>query len=212
MGRRTLSPERVAQILDAYGEALARYGVAGATIGRVSELSGLAPSHVRHYVGAFEHVPRLFHERLLVAYVDSYEVLACSLPAGEKARGLVIGFFGPSADVSPSQQAVLAAVSMAGTDPHIQDHVLAGFSRLIACFASALAADAPHRTSEDARSTGYVVVSLLFGHWVLRGAGLPADRQAGVIAHAAAIVDAFLVAPGDAPSMSESYPWAPERP
>lgn len=51
MGRRSLKEERVGQILLALFTSLEQYGYAGTTLERVSKISGMSRSHIRHYVG-----------------------------------------------------------------------------------------------------------------------------------------------------------------
>lgn len=62
MGRRSLAAERRQQVLEAASRCLARNGLAGTTLEKIAEESGLSRSHVRHYVGN--------RDDLLLALVD----------------------------------------------------------------------------------------------------------------------------------------------
>jgi len=51
MGRPSLKKERFEEILDAYEQCVARYGLAGATLEQVARQAGLARPLIRHHIG-----------------------------------------------------------------------------------------------------------------------------------------------------------------
>ncbi|MEO1201626.1 MAG: TetR/AcrR family transcriptional regulator [Pseudomonadota bacterium] len=64
MPRPSLKKERRAEILEAFGRCIARYGVEGATLERIAEQAGLARSLIRHNIGN--------KDELLDAFLDDF--------------------------------------------------------------------------------------------------------------------------------------------
>lgn len=68
MGRPSVKKQRAAEILEAFGKCVCKYGIEGATLERIAEESGLARPLIRHHMGNREDlIDSLFAKFLLQA-------------------------------------------------------------------------------------------------------------------------------------------------
>ena len=95
MPRPSLKDERRAEILDAYGRCIARYGVEGATLEKTAEEAGLARALIRHNVGNKDELLDAFLHRFLGASTGASDNLFASLPADDRLQTMVSWLFDP---------------------------------------------------------------------------------------------------------------------
>lgn len=96
MGRPSVKEERTAEILDAYQECVARYGVEGATLDRVAERAGLARQLIRHHVGNREELLDALVERFFSESDAFIDELRDALPDRKRVDTLIKWFFDPN--------------------------------------------------------------------------------------------------------------------
>ena len=84
MGRPSLKKERFEEILDAFEQCVARYGLAGATLEQISKQAGLARPLIRHHIGNRDDLINALINRYRVKTDLYLETLISGLP--EKAR------------------------------------------------------------------------------------------------------------------------------
>lgn len=114
MPRPSLKAERQAEILEAYGRCIARFGVEGATLEKTAEEAGLARALIRHNVGNKEALLEAFIERFLATATESAAELFASLPRRKRVPTLIQWLFDPdhsdAAEVSVTNALMTAAI------------------------------------------------------------------------------------------------------
>ncbi|MET7779848.1 MULTISPECIES: TetR/AcrR family transcriptional regulator [Streptomyces] len=165
MGRRSLVAERRQQVMEAAGRCLVKYGLAGSTLERIAEESGLSRSHIRHYVGN--------RDDLLLALVDWVQerddrVFAASVEQAPPEQRLAIALdylFGPEFASADDESAVIRELLRAGQEDEVLREAMLGGYRLIqSAIDQALAAEFPHSTAAVRRSTAYGLLTLALGN------------------------------------------------
>ena len=89
MGRPSIKAERTAEILDAYEQCVARFGIDGATLERVAKQAGLARALIRHNVGNRDDLFDALVERFFDVSEQRIRDLIDALPDSGRARALV---------------------------------------------------------------------------------------------------------------------------
>ena len=114
MPRPSLKEERRAEILDAYGRCIARYGVEGATLQKTASEAGLARALIRHNVGNKDEMFELFVSRFLDGACESAEAFFESLPQDERLETMTEWLFDPdhtdAHDVAVTNALIIAAI------------------------------------------------------------------------------------------------------
>ncbi|MER5185782.1 TetR family transcriptional regulator, partial [Streptomyces sp. NPDC002896] len=107
MGRRSLAVERRQQIIEATTRCLRRHGLAGATLERIAEESGMSRSHIRHYVGNREDlllaVVRHLHER----YDQAFAASVAEAAVDAKLAAVMDYLYGPEFTAPGDDNAVI---------------------------------------------------------------------------------------------------------
>jgi len=150
MPRPTKKSERRAQILDAFERCVARYGLDGATLDRVSEEAGLARALIRHNVGNREALIEAFTERFMENSDAAMASMVDRLPSETRSIAMVNWLFQPG---SPDTKLILAssALIMAGAYDHkLAKRMRAWTDAFIARIESVLKQDYP-KANRDAR-------------------------------------------------------------
>ncbi|QAY68676.1 TetR/AcrR family transcriptional regulator [Xylanimonas protaetiae] len=174
MGRPSVAAERTAQILDAVGRCVARFGLEGLTLEHVAREAGLSRSHVRHYAGNKAELVARFRARLVERY--SAPDLARAAALGLTPTEYVVHVMfdqAPDLDADASVDAVVAAARF---DDALRAEVHAVYAGLEAFVAAALAADRPGWPAERVAATAAQVVALEYGHWTMAALGLASAR------------------------------------
>ncbi|WP_299977372.1 TetR/AcrR family transcriptional regulator [uncultured Pseudoteredinibacter sp.] len=114
MARPSVKEERAAAILAAFERCVARYGVEGATLERISQESGLHRSLLRHHVGNREALLERLLERCVGTEQDDIQRLFDDLHSGdssvERNEELIIAYlFGEM----PEQEQLRMRVALA---------------------------------------------------------------------------------------------------
>ena len=115
MPRPSLKQERRAEILDAYGRCVARYGVEGATLERTADEAGLARALIRHHVGNKDQLLEAFVDQFLDEATATSRAFFDSLAKEDRLSSLLYGLFDPSYS-NPHQVRVTSALLMAATE------------------------------------------------------------------------------------------------
>ena len=105
MGRKSLAPERRAQILEAFEEIILEKGLDGASIGAVAAAAGMDRTLVHHYFGSRAALEEALVERLVAAYKDAHAAVVAALPPEARVGPLLDYLFGE--DFCDSRRSVL---------------------------------------------------------------------------------------------------------
>jgi len=93
VGRPSVQKQRQAETLDAFERCVARYGVDGATLEKISEEAGLARALIRHHVGNREDMLNSMVTRFLNLTQQSTDQYFTSLPENNRLPTLLKTLF-----------------------------------------------------------------------------------------------------------------------
>ncbi|MGV6805258.1 MAG: TetR/AcrR family transcriptional regulator [Ruegeria sp.] len=116
MSRPSLKNTRTEEILNAFMRCVARYGLDGSTLARISEEAAVGRPLLRHYLGNREEMVRQLLDHVLRTFDAQVKSLFNSLPEIGRIDALMDAMFDRSA-YSPQNAAVFAAL-VAASDRH----------------------------------------------------------------------------------------------
>lgn len=189
VGRPTVAPERIDQILDAYTRCVARYGIEGTTLQQVADEAGMGRSHIRHYVGNRDELRRLFGKRMVARYTERAASVGAEIPAGHRTEALVRHFFRENLEPNDDYAAIDALMAASRFNSRLRDRMRAVYTGLESLISGALASDYPDRAPTVYAEAAYQILALAYGHWTLMELGFPASRSATARHMALAIVE-----------------------
>ena len=192
MGRPSMAAERTEQIMQATARCLQKNGLAGTTLERVSEESGLSRSHVRHYVGNRDDLLRKFADWLYTGYRAEF---IGRIAAAESREKLPIamdylfssGFLPISDDDTVIRELITAGI----TDERIRSIMQTQYLRAVAAIDEALAAEYPDAPATKRRSAAYGLWCLALGNSTMAELQLPV-ANGGLVRTAAETILAQL--------------------
>lgn len=162
MPRPSVRHQRQEQILDAFERCVARYGLDGASLERVSEEAGLARPLIRHNVGNRDQLVEAFTARFFERSRQANKLLVDALPSSGRATKLVEWLFAPGL-TDPKLVQVSAALSMAGaTDPALARKVQAWTDAFVELVEGEIRSDLPKVPIDDAEIAALTIVALYF--------------------------------------------------
>ncbi|MBB2944330.1 AcrR family transcriptional regulator [Actinoplanes lutulentus] len=174
MGRPSMAAERIEQIMQATGHCLRKNGLAGTTLERVSEESGLSRSHVRHYVGNRDDLLRKFAGWLYTGYQAEFIDRVAAAPQREKLAMTMdylfsTGFLPISDDDTVIRELITAGVADESIRATLQGH----YTRAIQTVEDAIAAEHPGAPAGARRSVAYGLWCLAMGNSMMAELQLP---------------------------------------
>jgi len=174
MGRRSLATERRTQVLEATARCLARHGLAGATLERISQESGMSRSHIRYYVGNRDDLLLAVIEWLHERYDLVMAAQVAAAPDDEKLRTALDYLFGMAFVAPGDDNAVIRELLSAGLDNvAVREAMLAGYRHIQATVEVGLAAEFPGCAPARRRSVAYGLFSLALGNAMMADLDLP---------------------------------------
>ena len=174
MGRPSIADERIEQIVQAFGRAVARYGVEGATLERVAAEAGFTRSLVRYFVGNRDDLVALYRQRLLDRYTELPVESVDGVPATEL---LLRALFDDEPDLD-DYAAIDAILAAARYDEALRDDVLTFYRGMESAIAQAVRHDHADWGEQRVRDAAYQVLTAVYGHWTMHSLGFPSDRAA----------------------------------
>lgn len=143
MARPSVKEERREQILIAYEQCVARYGVEGATLDKVAEEAGLARPLIRHNIGNREELHALFVDRFIGRTNKDMDVLLAALPSEQSSRTLIEWLFDPQFADTTVVLVAEALIAAAERDPSLakkmRDWTTTTYQQIRAVFADEFA-------------------------------------------------------------------------
>lgn len=116
MPRTSLKDVRTQEILSAFTKCVARYGLDGSTLARISEEAGIARPLLRHYLGNREEMIQRLLDHVLSDFATRTKTFFDMLPATGRIDALIEALFG-RVDYSSESAAVFAAL-VAASERH----------------------------------------------------------------------------------------------
>ena len=120
MGRPSKKHERTEQILNAFQCCVARYGLEGSTLERISEQAGLRRSLVRHFVGNRDELVLLLANRVIRDSEQQWGSFMEQLPEDGDISWLLEGLFGSYGYDTELMMVINALMFASGRDPGLQ--------------------------------------------------------------------------------------------
>ncbi|MDI6103459.1 TetR family transcriptional regulator [Actinoplanes sp. NEAU-A12] len=190
MGRPSMAAERTEQIMRATGRCLQKHGLAGTTLERVSEESGLSRSHIRHYVGNRDELLRKFTTWLYTGYEAEF-IRKIAAAADREKLPIVMdylfssGFLPISDDDAVIRELITAGIADDGIRATMQVH----YTSAVQAVEDAVAAEHPAASPGARRTTAYGLWCLAMGNSMMAEFQLPAASGGLVRAAAEALLE-----------------------
>ena len=128
MARPSVKEERQAEILAAFSRCIAKYGLAGSSLEKVAEESGIKRPLIRHFVGNRDNLLQLLEEQVTQECKQELEGFVASLPSENRSQILVEAFFETDNSSSYEQLSVILALIMESqNNPDLQIRMKAWF-------------------------------------------------------------------------------------
>src|SRR5690242_13453554 len=192
MGRPSMAAERTEQIMRATGRCLRKFGLAGTTLERVSEESGLSRSHVRHYVGNRDDLLRGFASWLYTGYESEFTGAVQKADPPAKLPIVLDYLFGTGFLPISDDDTVIRELITAGiTDERIRSIMQTQYLRAVEAIEEALTAEYPDATAAKRRSAAYGLWCLALGNSTMAELQLPV-ANGGLVRTAAETILAQL--------------------
>ncbi|BCY12793.1 TetR/AcrR family transcriptional regulator [Actinoplanes sp. L3-i22] len=190
MGRPSMAAERTEQILQATARCLQKNGLAGTTLERVAEESGLSRSHVRHYVGNRDDLLRRFADWLYTGYEAEFIGRIAGAASRDKLPFAMdylfsTGFLPISDDDTVIRELITAGIA----DERIRVTMQAHYTQAIQSVEDALAAEYPASAPAARRSVAYGLWCLAMGNSMMAEMQLPIASGGLVRAAAEALLE-----------------------
>jgi AcrR family transcriptional regulator len=168
MGRPSKAAERIEQVMDATRVCLRQYGLAGTTLERVAEQSGLSRSHIHHYVGNRDALLRAFADWLFAGYEQALVDVAAEGAPEDRLEGILEYLFGSGFLPVNDDDAAIRELMAAGlADEALRTTLQARHRQGVAVVARAMREATPAMTAKQARTLAYGVWCLAIGNSTL---------------------------------------------
>lgn len=170
VGRPSKARERRAQILKAAAAVVAKDGLAGATMARVAEASGLQRTLVLHYFGNRDSMVSEF-----ISYaVGEYGDRMLSDTVGEPVADRLAAMFAPPTKRRRGEIAVWLELVAAGTrDKTIQSQLQELWTkRWLPALEQQIADEYPSASADGVAAVAYGLTCLFEAHWALDAQGI----------------------------------------
>jgi AcrR family transcriptional regulator len=169
-----MAAERTEQIMQATGRCLQKNGLAGTTLERVAEESGLSRSHVRHYVGNRDDLLRAFANWLYTGYEAEFTGKIATAPDREKLPIAMDYLFSSGFLPIGDDDTVIRELITAGiTDEGIRSTLQTRYTQAVQAVEDALAAEYPRSSPGARRSVAYGLWCLALGNSTMAELQLP---------------------------------------
>ncbi len=165
------------RVLDAFEEAVVRYGIAGASFSRIAELGGFHRSLVQHHYRRRDELIAEGLERIIEVYIARQALILHNAPAEKHCDVLVDWLLGPFGPDGPLRigQVMDAYQAQANTDSEVGRRLLGLYEHFIEGLDRALGARYPHAGRTRRRNVAFEIVCMSFGR---AGLDLLGSRQA----------------------------------
>jgi AcrR family transcriptional regulator len=189
MGRKPLTFERQALILDATERCIAKYGLQGTTLENIADEAGINRGLIHHYVGNRNDVVQKMLERLLGRYHESFKTYASMRPESTHAEIVMDYYFDAWFELAPEDDAILLSlVSESQRDLQIQKDLQKLYDSFEQLIAQELRLFFPSVGTKKLHSVSYALMLLAFSHATMIWMGLPKAGKADVRSTAATLI------------------------
>ncbi len=199
MGRKSLAPERITQILDAFERCIRQYGFEGSSLEKIASEAGVKRSIIRHYIGNREAVVQAMVKRLIENYRQEMADGIADVPPDDFANVMLDHLFLWNAEERTGNEILLDSLwAKQESDPYISSLLTELYQALEDLFTEGLGYAYPQTSPEMCRGVAYSLICLVHTHASLVALGLGASRKTAVRQAAQQIVDELAKKPTQA--------------
>jgi AcrR family transcriptional regulator len=163
MGRKSLKEDRVEQILNAFDECLAEYGLQGVTLELIANRAGMARRMILHYIGRKEDVIAAAALRIAMHFkVAARQFMSISNNENRLEAGLDY-LFSEDFYLQPKAQLVAALLPASLYDQKVKIIVHKMYGFFLEELMIELKTRFPDQTDKALRECAYNIVCLAFG-------------------------------------------------
>ncbi|WP_028469027.1 TetR/AcrR family transcriptional regulator [Neptunomonas japonica] len=162
MGRPSKKAERTEQILQALQRCVARYGLEGSTLERISEEAGLQRSLVRHFAGNRTELVTQLADRVIERSDKQWSEFISYLPEQDITSALLNGLFTEDHSDAEFVLVIESLIFAAGQDEPLRKQMQAWMSRFTNDMKFILLRDNPSADDEHLNAIAFGLVSIYF--------------------------------------------------
>lgn len=172
MGRKSLTKERTAEILDAFARSMVKYGL-DTSLDQVAEEAGMTRSIIRHYIGNREEVVNTLIERITTDFLAELRAEAEQIPQ-EQAISATLDYLFTHETGYDDYDKLIFSVMMTAQDryPQAKQMIIRMFEQLITMFAADLKDAYPQADDARCRDVAYNVLALAMSNESLMDLGM----------------------------------------
>lgn len=162
MPRPNMKEQRKAEIMKAFENCVARYGVEGATLERIADEAGLARALIRHNVGNREDLLTALIKRFFDRSAAGMEQMVAALPSQNRSRTLVDWLFDPAYS-DPKQVLITEAlIASAANDKALAKRLRNWTDDFVGSIENVLSAEFPKAPQEAISAVGAGITGVYF--------------------------------------------------
>lgn len=187
MGRKDLTDERSAEILDAFGRSMIKHGL-DVSLEQVAQEAGMTRSIIRHYIGNREEVVNALVERVTRSFVDEMRTAADTIPEDRLISESLDYLFD---DYTPDDyEKLLIDVLMTAQDryPQAKQMLLAMLEDFVDILAGIIQRAYPHATKTACQDVAYSIIAMALSNDSFIWLGMDKQRSLGARRLAEALI------------------------
>jgi AcrR family transcriptional regulator len=164
MPRPSLADVRTEELLDAFARCVARFGLDGSTLERISEEAGVGRPLLRHYLGNRDQMVRLLFDHVMMKFSIETDQFFDTLPQRNRLRTLIDALFdggGHDSDNAPVYQALVVA---SGQYAGMAEKLLGFVTRFEQALVKELVAEFPMASLSECEVVASGVTAIYFNH------------------------------------------------
>ncbi|MGB0466935.1 MAG: TetR/AcrR family transcriptional regulator [Pontibacterium sp.] len=177
MGRPSKKAERTDQILRALQRCVARYGLEGSTLERISEEAGLQRSLVRHFAGNRTELVQQLADRVIDQSDKQWAEFIRYLPEKNVTTALLDGLFTEDHSDAEFVLVIESLIFSAGQDEPLRKQMQAWMSRFTHDMKTILLRDNPSADDAQLNAIVFGLVSIYFNLDSLAPLGMSAQYR-----------------------------------
>jgi len=162
MGRPSKKAERTEQILQALQRCVARYGLEGSSLERISEEAGLQRSLLRHFAGNRDELIQQLSDRVIAQSDQQWAEFISYLPEQNVSNALLDGLFTEDHSDSEFILVIESLIFAAGQDEQLRKKMQAWMARFTDDIKNVLLRDTPEADDEQLNAIAFGLVSIYF--------------------------------------------------
>ncbi|MEM1142767.1 MAG: TetR family transcriptional regulator, partial [Pseudomonadota bacterium] len=161
MARPSIKLQRREEILDAFESCVIRHGLAGATLQKVADESGLARPLIHHNVGSRDELLEALLERLDLRYEQERKEFRQLLPDSDRCRVMLDLIFDHRYAASRHEGQLYQALSIGAEESaNLQRSLNRWYGSLLTDIETELADEHPQSKTTDLRAVATGVIAL----------------------------------------------------